>query len=961
MSDRAVILLAVLAPMLTGFATLLMPRMMALPRTLMALLGQAGAFVLLLGLVGRADASSPVGWTYLPELGIDFFFRADRFGLFFGLLVSGMGALITAYAHGYFRGKAEPIGRLLPLMGVFASAMLGVALSDSMFGLFVFWELTTISSFLLIGWNRGQPGSVRSALQAAVITGTGGLALLLGLVVLHDVSGSWLLSELTLGGAPAWKVTLAFVLLTVAAGAKSAQFPVHFWLPGAMAAPTPVSAYLHSATMVKAGVFLLGRVLFAFEDERLWGPVLVVLGGVTMAYAAVHALRGDTIKRVLAYSTVSQLGLFVCMFGLASVEGETLEWPVAQILNHGLYKAPLFMLTGAMAVHAGVNRVDQLGGMARRLPVVGWLFVLGLYAMAAGPGTLSFAAKEFFVVSAHHASEHVWLGWFAIASVVIAAMCNAALLVRLGRRVFGAVEEGAQEVVPGAHRMWWPAALLLAIQVIGGVLPLVVGGAFEAIETHVPEGGHLYSTFELFGKPGLPLAISLGALALGVGLGLSPVLRRTGGDPCERLFPLFHRTLEHVAYVTVNALQSGSIRRYLFVILSVLTGGLLMVMSSDPRWRRMPWVVDLFDARWEIILLSVLAAVFACVAALSLPLTRLRIVRVMVLGAVGYGVTLLYMVNRAPDLALTQIMFEIISVVMFLLVMRMLPERTRADQERPEIARALFAAVVGLVVGWAVFHAAAVPDQQRYRDEVPALAGVEVGAPRAERLGAWFLDNSYEGDAETGGRGGGGSNVVNVILVDFRGYDTMGEITVLAIAMIAVLAMLGPRRLRPARPEADARVPGVWYGAQDRVNSTMLRIAVRVIVPLIFIFAAYVFFKGHNAPGGGFIAGLIASVGIVLYRMAEGRDAFLRLVPVRPGKIIGTGLLIALATGLAPIVYGLATSRVLPFLTSSNEYWELPFFGKYHFTSVMFFDLGVFIVVVGVSVVMINRLEEELE
>ncbi|GAB4552053.1 MAG: Na+/H+ antiporter subunit A [Phycisphaerales bacterium] len=949
MTERVVMLFAVMLPMVCGLATLALPRGLALPRTLIAIAGMACAFVML-AIQGVTPA--PNGWSYIPELGIDFYFRADRLGLFFALLVSGIGTLIAGYQHAYFRGRADQIGRLLPLLGVFATAMLGVALSDSLLGLFVFWELTTVSSFLLIGWDRSSPTGVRSALQALVVTGTGGLALLAGLIMLGLATDSWQFSGIDAAQIPGWCVPVLIVLIGVAAATKSAQFPFHAWLPGAMAAPTPVSAYLHSATMVKAGVFLLARVVGDFDHATLWSMLLIPLGAVTMAYAALQALRSASIKRVLAFSTVSQLGLFVCLYGLAGLHPEdpalhTLEWPIAQILNHAAYKAPLFMLAGAMAVHAGVKDVGQLKGLATRMPAVGWLFVFGLYAMAAGPGTFSFAAKEFFVVGAYHATEASWLGWIAIFGVIVAAACNAALLVRLGRLVLSSPDAEATRAMPGSHWMWWPAALLLGLQGVGGLIPGVLEGAVRAVETHPLE--KLYSTFDVFAKPGFPLLVSLGALALGVLLGVSPLLRRAGGEPCDRLFDLVHRGIEQLAFVAVSALQTGSIRRYLALSIGGLGMGLVIVMAGDDRWLRVPTFISLFDAPKELIILGVLASVFVCVSALALPPCRLRIVRVLVLGAVGFGVTLLYLIHRAPDLGFTQIMFEIISIIMFLLVMRMLPEKTRADAERVDLPRAAFAGSIGLLVGWAVLHGASVPDGER-------LAGGHV-----DRLGSWFLDHSHEGSPMTGMRHGGGDNVVNVILVDFRGYDTMGEIAVLGIAMLAVLAMLGPRRLRPSKHIDRMRVPGVMYGAQPAMVSSMLKVAMRAIVPLALIFAGYVFFKGHQLPGGGFNAGLIAAVALVVYRMTEGRMALRAIVPLNPALMVAMGLAIALLTGAIPMLLDLFGGVALPFLTSGDIYIDLDSTTSYHLVSVMLFDLGVFIVVVGASVGMINRLEEELE
>ena len=1004
------LLTAVAAPLLAGLASLALPTRWIGLRVLLALLGPAAAVGCLLALVGEHGVGAPAaGFAFVPDLNLNISFAADRLGLFFGLLIAGMGALIVLYARGYFGPDGESLERFYPLLGFFATAMMGLVLSDNVLLLFLFWELTSISSFLLIGWRRDDTKAVRLAMQAFVVTGLGGMALLGGLLMLGVATGEWTFSGLARAaevgalatGEGAAMLPWAFGLIFLGAAAKSAQWPLHFWLPGAMAAPTPVSAYLHSATMVKAGVYLLARLYPSLHDAvpGLWTATLVLFGAVTMLLGGYVAFRSQGLKRIFAYTTVSQLGLLVCAYGLGGLtygHGDKAEanlvWPVTQILNHALYKAALFMLAGAIMHSLARKELGQLKGLLRTSPLLAGLCLLGTYALGGLPFTLSFVAKEAFLSQiTHGAAERPWL-WAVGAMAVLTAVCNVAIFVRF-LTTFLAPPEPADDA-PHAHDSplwaslaWLPAAFLLAWQVIGGVAPGLFEAVVRPVETHALYWDHLPGFVHAVTHPTAALGMSALAIGGGVALGLSPLMKRPVRDVHDDLFPSGYRAVERLGMFIVHRMQTGSLRDYIVASLSILVGSLGLVAVLSPEWRAWPGFASMAGADEGFMIAGIMLTLLICANALLLPILRSRVVRVLVLGACGFCVTGMYLVYAAPDLALTQLMFEIISVVLFLLVLRLLP-RGGGGPRVGRWWRMPLAASVGLAIGWIVLHAGATAD--RYQIEraeaiiaaergegasdgavvVPA-AGGEYGADAVSqkelpyegpsRLGDWFLYHSYKGSLDTEGRGGGGNNVVNVILVDFRGYDTLGEITVLAIAMMGVLALLGAAPAFSATPARDGTGP-CPVGPQPHLRTHLLRTAMRVVLPFALIFAAYLFFKGHQEPGGGFIAGLVAAVGLAVYRMSEGSAALKRLIPFRPGVIAAVGLSIALATGLLPLALGATPwSDGAAFLTSYQGYVPRAGADPYHMPSVLFFDLGVFIVVVGVSVGMINRFEEELE
>jgi len=519
------------------------------------------------------DEADSIAW--ISSLHIDVGFFVDGLGGFFALLVSGIGFLIVLYARAYFGKDAPEIARFYPTLGFFTTAMIGVALSDYLLLTLLFWEMTSISSFLLIGWNRFDKVPVKLAMQAFFTTGLGGMALFGGLLVLGNETGFWRWSELMTAlanGSIGWDLSLsasnplmwAFVLMLIGGGMKSAQFPFHYWLPGAMAAPTPVSAFLHSATMVKAGVFLLGR-LFPILGMagsagalELWPMVIIPLGGVTMVYGAILAIQQHDLKRIFAYSTVSQLGLLVCMYGLGGLsyhDSPVIDFDITQIANHAFYKAPLFIVAGALG-HVASRNITELHGAWKNHKAMVIVMIAAGYALAALPGSISFQAKELFLYGVLHSQESIGLwAWALMAATIVTAVCNVAIFIRLTTTLLGLPgsmgkaqdendhahdahghgrghDEHAHETGLWAAMLWIPAAVLVSFQFIGGIITPLWNMVFAPVEQMASGNyiGHHYhgvpNLWQVITHPGLPLLMSVIAVAGGVALGYSKLLRQ---------------------------------------------------------------------------------------------------------------------------------------------------------------------------------------------------------------------------------------------------------------------------------------------------------------------------------------------------------------------------------------------------------------------------------------------------
>ena len=856
MDGLALLGLAVLAPLVAGVLTLVLPRHAIALRTAIATAGPALALALVgthianhgiepvstFAATATATTEGTASLPWWPAFNLEVSFLADGLGLFFALLVAGVGLLINLYARAYFGPEPDDLYRFYPTLGFFTTAMLGIVLADHILLTLLFWEMTSISSFLLIGWDRYDKKAVKLAMQAFFTTGLGGLVMLGGVLLLGLHTDVWRWSTL-LAERPEmnWALDLhnpvmwAFVLIFFGAATKSAQWPFHYWLPGAMAAPTPVSAFLHSATMVKAGVFLVGRMYPVFAAMALWPWVIIPLGAVTMLLGAYVALNQHDLKRIFAYTTVSQLGLLMCMYGLGSLpfpyEGQTLraiDFDVSQIANHAFYKAPLFILAGALG-HVASRQLPELFGAVRHHKAMVIVMIMAGYALAALPGSISFQAKELFLYAIHHAATHVHpVFWIVMAMAVLTAALNMAIFVRLATTLLGLgpglrpeVEARGSEhaadthmpdhpphgptpyhdqgAEPGEHdasghdgehhhhetgfwhaMLWLPALVLVLPQFIGGLYTPLWNQLIGPLEANV---NYFYAGVPALWQLalGVPLLMSALAVILGLAIGLSPAMRGAIVDLHDRIYPAIY----HAAVVgggrAFRTVQTGHLRHYVVMVLLaflVAFAGTVVVEPEkiEPLRAELPRLLEF----WPGVALGIIAAA----SAVAIPLVASRVVRVLLLGACGFTVVGLYLVYEAPDLALTQLMFEIISVILFVLVLRLLPETpVPAVGGRPW--RIAISVAMGAALGWLTLVAAA------------GEAGLPLLA-EYPRLGEFFLQHAHHGSELTDGRSGGGGNVVNVILVDFRAFDTLGEIVVLALAALGVWSLMPSRRRNKA-------------------------------------------------------------------------------------------------------------------------------------------------------------------
>lgn len=865
MNPTVLLTTTIFAPVLCGLAGLLLPRREVALRVSLSVLGPVLSLFLLGSFISEHGFEAGVfSAQWMPQLQLNLQFNADRLGLFFALMISAIGLLITLYARAYFGPDADSLYRFYPSLLLFMTAMLGVVLADNFVLLLLFWEMTSISSFLLIGWERDDPSAVKKAMQAFVVTGAGGLAMMAGLILLGVQTGQWTFSGLELAGIThSHLITAAFLLIFAGAAAKSAQFPLHFWLPGAMAAPTPVSAYLHSATMVKAGVYLTGRMWPIMASALpIWPKLIIPLGALTMAYGAFIAIQKTDLKQIFAYTTVSQLGLLMCMYGLAAFtyHGDpNLVWDVTQILNHALYKAPLFILAGAIG-HVASRELPQLKGFFwqnRTSMIMAGVLLLAAYGLAAGPGTLSFTAKEFFFYQIYHAKHdipHTWF-WVLVSAGVATGMFNVAIFVRLLRTlVLSQPEAGAGHhehdhshgAGHGDHGhetglwpafLWIPGLIIVSFQFVGGLLP----GTFDHLvlehiepsrfyEAHLPS---LVDVAKHLAHPQLPLIMSGIAITLGLILGFSPLLRSVYKDPFDHAYPGFYTLVtKKLGPKAFGLIQTGHTGSYITFISITLVGLFLWSIGFDPTVIRDQWPgPEIFDTdKPNELILAILATLVTCLTAILLPIVTDRTNRVLVLGTCGFSVTLVYYLYRAPDLALTQISIEIVSLILFLLVLSLIPQE--APKARLWVApRIVLSLMVGAVMFWLTLTSSV--------GTQPPIPPIAHGGQPFANLGEFFLRNSHHGvdtehvpidqltdsvvDRSHHGsdenehpqeaslhHGGGGDNVVNVILVDFRGFDTMGEITVLGLAAIGVWTLLR----RPPREDNDA-----WSGDDADIDS----------------------------------------------------------------------------------------------------------------------------------------------
>ena len=849
--------------------------------------------------------------SWMPRLGVDLDLRLDSVAAVMILLAAGIGVAVFVYAAGYFDSSDPRVGRLLGLLTLFGGAMVGLVLSDNLLVLYGFWELTSVTSFLLIGDRSEQEKARNAALQALLVTGTGGLAMLGGFLLIGHEAGTYSLSEILAAPPEGTTVGVALALILLGAFTKSAQYPFHAWLPGAMVAPTPVSAYLHAATMVKAGVYLIARFSPAYAPIiGWWKPVVIGVGLTTMVAAGVRAYRKTDVKVMMAHSTVSQLGLLVALFGIGSKEA--VNAGAVLLLAHGLFKATGFFVVGIVDHQFATRELDELprinlalrGGSGINWMASAALDVIAAASMAGIPFMFGFIAKE-GAIRAFLDESVVAVVLMAIGSALTAAYSFRFAWGVLGRDATNPVDVDPARRPPSMV-MVLPTFVLGSLTLIGGIWPAPLD---KLTHSHLV----LWHGFDA------ALMISAAAISAGV---IGFVLRRQLAGP--RVAPAAGTQgltgalawLDRFAEKVTARTQPGALPIYAGVILLTSAVVPLWALTRGPGWPGLP---ELNDAPGHIPV-----AVILVVSALAASASRRRFSAALFLGVAGYAMAALFIFQGAPDLALTQVAIETLSTVLFVLVLRRLPDRFgwsgRGESRMPtpqRVLRGLVAAAVGVsVFVLAITMSAPQPDTP------VSDAMIEMAVPD-----------------------GGGRNVVNVILVDFRGLDTMGEITVLVSAAIGAVALARAGR----RPGEAGGIPPA------RPTSTVVAfdVSVRIMFAAVFVGSIYLLFAGHNRPGGGFVGGILAGAAVSLLYLSGGIASVRRLSRGRPWTVLGSGLLLAIGTALFPLFKGDAV------LTASYFKLNPPGLGTIKVSTPAVFDFGVYLVVLGLALMMFESFGDD--
>ncbi|MFC4175436.1 monovalent cation/H+ antiporter subunit A [Microvirga sp. GCM10011540] len=867
-------------------------------------------------------------YEWLPQIGLSFSVFLDGLGFFFAAMILAIGLLVIVYSR-YYLSPNDPMGRFYTYLLLFQGAMVGVVVSDNVLLLTVFWELTSLSSFLLIGYWRAVPEGRQGARMALVVTGGGGLMLMAGVLLLGQIAGSYELTEILQRGDVIKNSPLYLpMLLLILGGAftKSAQFPFHFWLPHAMAAPTPVSAYLHSATMVKAGVFLLARLWPVLAGTEAWFLIVTLTGLVTMLVGAWIALFKDDLKAILAYSTVSHLGLMTMMLGIGTPLAAV--GAVFHILNHATFKAALFMSVGIVDHETGTRDVKRLGGLLRLMPISASLALVATGSMAGLPLLNGFLSKEMMLETVGH-TTYAGNYWILPTLATAGALLSVAYSARLAMLVYlGPVRHDyPHHPHDPPVGLWLPVAILVVPVIAIGLLPAFFAGPVVERTALAVVGAPLPSYYLALWHgvtPALFMSIVafIGGGAVLAAFGLFDRLRLSVPRPeAKRLFDATVNAAVEGARDLIGALHTESLTRYFAVIVvSIVAVGMVGFFTGPYEAGDRPLLPVNLPAL--IIWISLVAT---CLAVVVLHANRL--LTLILTSIVGLVVSLAFIQFSAPDLALTQISVEVVMTILMLLALNLLPRTTPRESGRiRRIRDGVVACVAGLGLGGLSYA---------------------VMTRNFQSISEYHLAQSKPG--------GGGTNVVNVILVDFRGFDTFGEIIVLCIAALAIYALLDSS-LRGAAAQRLAAMRQDTEAAD--AHPLMLVIVTRVLLPLALTVGVFIFLRGHNQPGGGFIAGLVVAIALLMQAMASGYTWTANRLHLNAHTMLGLGVLIAGLTGLAALLFA------RPFLTSTFGYFHLPVIGEFELASAMAFDTGVFFAVVGtvlLSLAQISRVQARAE
>ncbi len=891
---------------------------------------------------------------WVPALGLNLVLRMDGFAWLFCMLVLGIGALVVLYAR-YYMSASDPVPRFFSFFLAFMGAMIGVVLSGNLVQMVMFWELTSLFSFLLIGYWHHRRDARRGARMALTVTGAGGLCLLAGVLVLGRITGTYDL-DLVLASGDEIRAhplyTLVLVLVLLGAFTKSAQFPFHFWLPRAMAAPTPVSAYLHSATMVKLGVFLMARLWPVLSGTGEWFWLVGGAGAITLLLGGFIAMFQRDLKSLLAYSTISHLGLITLLLGLNSPLAAVAA--VFHIMNHATFKASLFMAAGIIDHETGTRDIRKLSGLMRLMPITGTLAVIASASMAGVPLLNGFLSKEMFFAETVYIQSTPWIDWGLPIIATVAGMFSVAYSARFVFDVFFGPPCGPE--VPRTpheppHWMRVPVELLVLVCLVVGVAPHWSVGPLLAEAARPVVGGTLpaYSLAVWHGF-NLPLLMSFVAMAGGATLYLLQRRGRALGHLAHT--PLLHRFDGQRIFENVLARvsEAGRRSRYLLATRRLQAQLLLLLAIALAGAAAALWLTPAERGRRELLAFSPMFAMTwaigaACAVGAAWQAKFHRLAALMLASGAGLVCCITYIWFSAPDLALTQLVVEAVTTVLLLLGLRWLPMRKVAIQ--PTHARLRLWGRRGRDLTIAVLAGAG----------MAALSWTVMTRRFPESISPFFLDRALSE--------GGGTNVVNVMLVDFRGFDTFGEITVLGVVALTVYALL--RRFRPAIE--SMALPAQQRAQVDDGSSDLLNprravdtavgylmvpaVLVRLLLPVSVLVSAYFFLRGHNAPGGGFVAGLVMSIALLLQFIVSGTEWVEEHLRIYPRRWIAIGLLLALATGGGAVVLG------YPFMTTHTAHLDLPLLGSLHIPSALFFDLGVFAIVLGSTMLILTSLAHQ--
>ncbi|OII18489.1 Na+/H+ antiporter subunit A [Curtobacterium sp. MCBA15_013] len=908
-----------------------------------AALAPAAAAVLTVAQTGPAlhgAVTERFGW--VPQLDLAIALRMDALSWVLALVVGVVGALVLVYCATYF-GPDEPgLGRFAGVLTAFAGSMYGLVVADDVIVLFVLWEATTVFSYLLIGHDSVKRASRAAAMQALVVTTAGGLAMLAGLVVLSVTAGTTSLSGIVQDPPSGTIVSVSVVLVLLGALTKSAIVPFHFWLPAAMAAPTPVSAYLHAAAMVKAGIYLVARLAPAFALLGGWRETITVLGVLGMLIGGYRALRQTDIKLLLAYGTVAQLGFLVLAAGWGAPE--VALGGVALLVAHAAFKSTLFLVVGAIDHVTGTRDLARLSGLGRRMPWLTVVAVLALLSMAGIPPTIGFVAKEAVLtgfIDSLHGPDAGW-AWFALVGVTIGSVLTVAYSLRFLWGAF-ARKPGVPDTEPhGLHGLGVvPSVLALTGLALGLATPLVAHGIEPAAHAAALPG----EVPHLALWHGLEPALGLSAVTLVGGLALFALRRpvealqhRLAGSPsASSTYRHLMRGLDRVATGLTAGVQRGSLPYYLTVILSVFVAGALVNLVIGGPWA---FHVRFADSWGQIPVVLVMS-----IAAIAVLTAKTRFAAAVLVGVTGYGMSVLFVLHGAVDLALTQLVVETVTLIAFVLVLRRLPPRiATANPSRFRVVRALFAGLAGLTLAIVVVVAASARTAEPLWPDLPALT------------------SSF----------GHGLNVVNVALVDLRGWDTLGELTVVVAAATGVASLIFvnsredtlprlrdlPARLTADRDERTDGEPRAWLPTSAAIptgRSALLDVVVRLLFHGLIVLSVYLLFAGHNAAGGGFAGGLVAGIALAARYLAGGPAELGAAAPVRAGRLLGLGVATAAITALVPMFFGREALY--------SEFFEatVPVLGHVEFVTATFFDIGVYLVVVGLVLDVLRSLGAEVD